>query len=184
MRTKVRTDRSGMAKKPRKAPDGASSEQLAKLFDCSTRQIELLAKEGIVEKLGRGRYHPERSTRNYIRHLREQAAARVGQDKTADAVKANVDLRTEQAALTRTRREMLLGETVKAADVREVWSRLAHSFRTWAQGLPGAIAFRVPTLNKADRKQIDQIIRDGLEDLALGRGYRVKGAKGDDDAAG
>jgi phage terminase Nu1 subunit (DNA packaging protein) len=59
-----------------------TSDDLSRLFDCSIRQIEMLAKDGIAVRVGRGRYNAPLSTRNYIRHLRASAA---GRSETADA---------------------------------------------------------------------------------------------------
>lgn len=53
---------------------------MAWLFDCSARQIQKLAKRGIAVRIPSGVFDEKASVRNYVRHLREQAAGRVGQD--------------------------------------------------------------------------------------------------------
>jgi phage terminase Nu1 subunit (DNA packaging protein) len=47
-----------------------SAEELADLFGCSDRLIRQLAEEGIIVRVGHGRYDPSASTTKYITHLR------------------------------------------------------------------------------------------------------------------
>jgi phage terminase Nu1 subunit (DNA packaging protein) len=56
---------------------GVTSADLAQLWACTSRQVELLAQKGIAVRLGHGRYHAAMSTRNYVCHLREMAAGRL-----------------------------------------------------------------------------------------------------------
>jgi phage terminase Nu1 subunit (DNA packaging protein) len=154
------------------ARNTASSEQLAKLFSCTTRQIELLAKKGIAVRVGHGRYDPVASTTNYIVHLREQAAARVGQDPNADAVAASAEFRTEQREYIRTRRLKLQGDLIEVAKVRDAWAQIIRLVRQSWLALPGKIAFEVPSLTLHDKQIIERIVKDDLEDAALARGYR------------
>lgn len=135
------------------------------------RQIELWANDHIVVRLGRNQYDAARSTRNLVRHLREQAAGRAGVDPSSDTAAANRDRALESAALTRVKREMLEGTLIPAAAVRSRWSDIASGFRQWVLGLPGQIAAKVPTLNPQDRREIDLLCHDGLSDMALGRGF-------------
>jgi terminase small subunit / prophage DNA-packing protein len=144
---------------------------LAWLFDCSARQIQKLAARGIVVRVTSGRFEEKTSTRNYVRHLREQAAGRAGQDATTDAVAASVELKQVNAQLLRLRLQKEAGEMVTVDEIREVWARIMRGLRQFVLALPGKIAFEVPTLNGQDRAVIERICRDGLQDASLERGF-------------
>lgn len=154
-------------------PSGATSADLAQLFDCTERQVELLAQKGIVVRIARGRYNAALSTRNYIRHLREQAAARVGQEPGQDGVAANVKYKDASTRLLELRIRKEAGELVPVGAVRETWGSIVRQIRQFVLGLPGQIAFEVPTLTAHDRKVIERLCRDGLEDVAMARGLSV-----------
>lgn len=155
------------------APTGASSADLAQLYDCTVRQIELLAAKGIVVRIGRGRYNAAASTRNYVRHLREQAASRAGQDPNFDPAAANVKWKETNTRLVQLRLEREAGNLVAIEDVRDAWGRIVRGIRQFVLALPGKIAFEVPTLTAHDRGVVERICHDGLEDAALGRGFDV-----------
>jgi phage terminase Nu1 subunit (DNA packaging protein) len=144
---------------------------LAWLYDCSVRQINILATKGIAVRAGRGRYNVTLTTRNYVRHLREQAAARVGQDPTQDGVAASIELKQANAQLIQLRLRRETGELVAAHDVRDAWARVMRGIRQFVLALPGKIVAVVPTLSLNDRSVIEQICRDGLEDASMQRGF-------------
>jgi len=161
-----------MAVKPAMSPAGALSSDLAQLFDCTSRQVELLAQRGIVIRVGRGRYNAPLSTRNYIRHLREQAAARVGHDPEKDGVAANVKYKDASTRLLELRIDKEAGALLLAEDVRTAWGAIIRQVRQFVLGLPGQMAFELPSLTPHDRKTIERICRDGLDDVAMARGWR------------
>jgi len=157
--------------KDAKPAEGATSSQLAELFDCTVRQVEIYAKDKIVVRKGRGRYDAAMSTRNLVRHLRQQAAGRAGVDPETDTASANRERAQEQTLLTRTKRLLLEGKTADVTEVRRVWSAVIVGFRQMVLGLPGTINAVVPTLTVHDRRQIEAACRDLLKDSALGRGF-------------
>lgn len=151
---------------------GASSEQLAKLFSCTTRQIEILAHQKIVVRLERGLYDAAQSTQNYIRHLREQAAGRAGLDPSTDTAAANAEKSREQTLLLRSRRLKLEERLIDAAAARSLWGEIVAGIRQFMLGLPVRIAGVVPTLNAQDLRAVELLIHDALNEMALGRGFR------------
>jgi phage terminase Nu1 subunit (DNA packaging protein) len=144
---------------------------LAWLYDCSVRQIEILATKGIAVRVGRGRFNVTLTTRNYVRHLREQAAGRVGQDPTQDGVAASIELKQANAQLIQLRLRRESGDLVAADQVRDAWGRVMRGIRQFVLALPGKIVAVVPTLSLHDRNVIEQICRDGLEDASMERGF-------------
>jgi phage terminase Nu1 subunit (DNA packaging protein) len=150
-----------------------SATKMSQLFDCTARQLELLAKKGVVVRVAPGEYDSDASTTNYIRQLREQAAGRVGQDPAVDGVQANVEWKQASTELIRLRIRKEAGELLPVEDVREVWGRVVRGIRQFVMSLPGKIAFEVPTLTVHDRGVIERICRDELEDASLGRGFAI-----------
>jgi phage terminase Nu1 subunit (DNA packaging protein) len=163
----------------------ADLSALVWLFDCSARTIQKLAQRGIVVRADApGQFDEKHSTRNYVRHLREQAAGRVGQDAMSDGVAANVRWKDASTELVRLRLQKEAGQVVDVEEVRDMWGRIVRGIRQLVLALPGKIAFEVPTLNAHDRAVIDRICRDGLEDASLERGFKLTGpANGGDDVS-
>jgi phage terminase Nu1 subunit (DNA packaging protein) len=154
---------------------------IAWLFDCSARTIQKLAKRGVIVRVASGQFFDQQvSVRNYVRHLREQAAGRVGQDPAADAVGASVKWKEANTELVRLRLQREAGELVGVDDVRETWGRIMRGVRQFVLALPGKVAFEVPTLSTFDRGVIERICRDELEDAALGRGFDMNDQTGGD----
>jgi phage terminase Nu1 subunit (DNA packaging protein) len=153
---------------------------LSWLLDCTPRTIQKLALRGIVVRLGSGRFDEKTSIRNCVRHLREQASGRTGQDATTDSVAAGVELKQANTQLIRLRLQREAGELVTVDEVRETWGRIMRGIRQFVLALPGKIAFEVPTLTAHDRGVIERICRDELEDAALGRGFNMNDQTGGD----
>jgi phage terminase Nu1 subunit (DNA packaging protein) len=142
------------------APHGVSTADLAQLFDCSARQIQRLATEGIVVRLGRGRFDAEASTANYIRSLRQTAAGRAHDNDVA--------LTEERALLAR---EQRVGHEIKNAlaraelvEIEEVGRQVEAQYSTVRERLlaiPGKCA---SALVGADHQKIEDILFDEIND--------------------
>jgi terminase small subunit / prophage DNA-packing protein len=142
---------------------------LAALFKLDERTIRKLAEARIMVRVGRGRYNAAASTSNYVVHLRELAAGRGSPDVAA----ANSELKNVQTKLLQLRLEKERGELIPVSNAREVWSAIVRGTRQAVLGLPGKIAFEVPTLSIHDRGTIERLVRDTLEDMAMGRGFEL-----------
>ena len=154
------------------------------LFDCTARTIQKLAQRGVVVRGGAlGQFDEKTSVRNYIRHLREQAAGRVGQDPAADGVAANVKWKEASTELVRLRLQKEAGQVVGIEEVREIWGRIMRGLRQFVLALPGKIAFEMPTMTAHDRAVIERICRDGLDDASLDRGFDINDSADDHDRA-
>lgn len=167
--------------------NAATPDQMAALFGCTTRQIELLAKEGIVVRIGRGQYDFAKSTTNYVAHLRKQAAGRAGVDPDSDTASANRERAIEQTLLARTKRLALEGQLIDIGKARDVLDRIVRGVRQFVLGLPNSIAHEVPTLTPHDIVAIKRICTDGLQDAATGNGFdltNLEGGEASDDVSG
>ena len=151
---------------------GAPPAQLAHLLACDVSLIDGLARKGIAVRLSRGRYDAVATVRNYIKHLREMAAGRVGV-KGQDVSAANIAYRESQTKLNEQKLKKEAGELISVEEVRSNWAGIMRTVRQFVLGLPNQIAFEVPTLTVHDRKAITRICREGLEDAAMGRGFTI-----------
>lgn len=154
-----------------KAPRPVSSTELAELFDCGVKEIEAHAREGIVVRIGRGRYDERQSVRNYVCHLRKVAAGYTSADGTVDAVAANVAKRQVETRLLDLKYDREVGKVIEINAARHLWSGLVRTLRQFVRGLPTKIVFIVPHLSNDDMRAIRKLVDDGLADAALDRGY-------------
>ena len=151
-------------------PKGATVAQLAHLLACDVSLIDGLARKGIAIRLARGRYDAVATVRNYVKHLREMAAGRIG-ISGKDAVAANVAYRESQTALNNLKLKKERRELIPVENVQIFWAGIMRSVKQFVLGLPNQIAFEVPTLTVHDRKAITRLCREGLDDAAMGRGF-------------
>jgi phage terminase Nu1 subunit (DNA packaging protein) len=148
---------------------------MASLFKCTERQVQLLAEDKIVVRVGHGLYDFAKSTQNYVEHLRAQAAGRAGVDPETDTAAANRERAIEQTALARTKRLAIEGKLIDVEHARELGLRLMRGIRQFVLGLPNAIAHETPTLTNRDIEVIRRVCRDGLEDASRGNGFDLSG---------
>lgn len=153
----------------------ATTAQMAKLFACTERQVQLLAEQGIAVRVGHGTYDFAQSTINYVTHLRDQAAGRAGLDPQSDTATANAERSREQTLLARTKRLALEGQLIEVAKALEVWTRILRGLRQGVLGLPNSIAHEVPTLSGRDIAAIKRLCTDMLQDMAAGKGFALTG---------
>jgi phage terminase Nu1 subunit (DNA packaging protein) len=158
-----------MPPKPKKLSNSAvvSSGELAALFSCSTRTVSFLAAQGIAVRVGRGRYDRVSSVRGYVKHLREQAALRGGDEGAA----ANAQYTDAATKLLRLKLKRESAETIPTGLVHEGWAAIMDRCREFILAIPGQVAEKVPTLSVYERAAIERLCRDGLEDLALEHGF-------------
>lgn len=157
------------ARKPEvsESSGGASRLQLAQIMSCTTREIHYLAEEGIVVKIGRGRYNFVQSIRNYIVHLRERAAGRESKDGKVDVVTANAAFKHASTRLVELRIAEREGRMISIPEVESVWSSLVIDARGLVASIPNRIRSSLPALTPADHGVIERIVKDVLEDMAL-----------------
>jgi phage terminase Nu1 subunit (DNA packaging protein) len=148
----------------------ATATELAWLLGCTDRAIRGHAARGLAVRAPgsrRGRYLLGESVRRIHRHAAETAAGRSG----SALVDARAKLAILQAAGQELRNAGLRGEAISKADAVDTWTSLLRGVRGLVLGLPGKIAFEVPTLTPQDRATVERIVRDDLDDAALGRGF-------------
>jgi phage terminase Nu1 subunit (DNA packaging protein) len=139
--------------------DEITTARLAQLFGVTPKTIADLAKRDIIVKgEKRGLWLLWDSVSGYVKHLREEAAARGGEE----AAQARARLGQAQADLARTEAAKLRGELVKADAVDKLWTNKLRAFRNRVTSIPG----RVQYLSARQTVVLQQELRAALDDLA------------------
>jgi terminase small subunit / prophage DNA-packing protein len=118
-----------------------------------------------VRRFRRYRCVERASIRNYIIRLREQAAGRLGHEDGPDVVTEAANLKREQAALARARRQILEGSVISVDRIQPVWERHARVVRASVLAIASRVRAALPHLSAYDQSKIDEIARDSLTDL-------------------
>jgi phage terminase Nu1 subunit (DNA packaging protein) len=144
-----------------------TSTELAWLLGLTDRAIRLYRSKGLAVRAKRGRYLLGQSVRRIHHHVAEQAAGRAGNE-----------LATERAKLATVQREQIelknaaaRGEMVSKVDMVDSGREILRGVRQMMLGWPSKAAFELPVLGPAERAVLERLVRDDLEDAALGRGF-------------
>jgi phage terminase Nu1 subunit (DNA packaging protein) len=134
-----------------------SAEELADLFDCTTRTISSLQRAGVIKPVSRGRYDLRDASRSYSNHHRAIA----GQHNTGNAKEAALAaltaLRTSQRELIEDRRRREEVQTIPREEHQRQIALCAFSFRAAFQDVSDIIGRRL-NLSKADWDFVEQLI--------------------------
>lgn len=139
--------------------------QLAGILKLTERRIRDYAKEGIVTKTGRGRYHFLKSLNGYLTYVQiREIEANAPPDYQAERTRL-VRAQAEGAELknAQMRRDLLPSE-----DVLLVWDMQHANIRRTALSIPAKLANRVATEANPHQcqKLINDAICDALDDLS------------------
>lgn len=138
-------------------------DELADLLGISPTRVTQLGRDGIVEKVSRGRYAAEGSIRAYCHHLRTAASGReLPRDITAERVR----LVREQANAVSLKNALARGEMVEAVAVEREWSDVLRGVRAAMLAISSRVRQRLPALTAADVAEIDAEIRAALTETA------------------
>jgi phage terminase Nu1 subunit (DNA packaging protein) len=141
--------------------DTVSSAELQSVLGVNSGMLATLARDGVVQRAKqRGRYLLTPSVQGYIKHLRDAAAGRGGED----AAKARARLGQAQATLAETKAKVLSGELVDASAVEAKWTSACRAIRATVL----AVADRMRDLPPRQHVKLAQELRAALSDLANG----------------
>src|ERR1700737_2773696 len=139
--------------------EGVTGQSLAGLFDLDMTSITHLARSGIVIRAKtRGRYLLAPSTRNYIRHLRDVASGRQGNE--LNAIDENARLKIAQRRNYDLKNSILEGSAIPYEAIAPPWARVVRAIRSAMLAVPGKARFRLQHLTPRDAEVIGEIIRD------------------------
>src|SRR3984893_17204725 len=146
--------------------EGITGQSLAGLLDLEMTSITALACSGIVVGSGvRGRYLLAPAVRNYVRHLREIAAGRQGNE--LNAVDEDARLKIAQRQNYELKNSILSGSAIPYEAIAPAWARVVRAIRSAMLAIPGEARFRLQHLTPRDTEVLNEIIRDQLTAAAL-----------------
>jgi phage terminase Nu1 subunit (DNA packaging protein) len=145
--------------------EGVPAKTLAILLDMDERVVRRLAAEGLIVRAGRNQYLLAPSIRNYVRHLREIAAGRQGDE--LNAVDENARLKIAQRRNYDLKNAILERNSIPYDAIAPAWARVVRAIRSAMLAVPGKARFRLQQLTLRDAEVIGEIIRDQLEAAAL-----------------
>ncbi len=152
-----------MAAKP-KGPPTVSTVKLSDLLRITPRRCNQLAEEGILVKVGRGRFKLLESLLGRIRDLEAQVSG-----------SGTGELREFQTRLTKAKAELAEGEAARAAaelvpleEVEKTWATIVSRIRQQFSSLAGKAATRCHDEETIQKKTvvIQNLISESLEELA------------------
>jgi phage terminase Nu1 subunit (DNA packaging protein) len=133
--------------------DSVDAATLAKAFGVSTRQIAMLATDGIVVKRARARFDLLASTRNYIEKLRKPDGGSKERLTAAQADLAELKLQESRAAL------------LPASTVEQEWAGILRDVRAGCLAITARVQQQLPHLTAHDAATLDSEIRTALSQL-------------------
>jgi phage terminase Nu1 subunit (DNA packaging protein) len=147
-----------------------TAAKLGGLLNLSERRVRELKASGVFPPhlSGRG-IDGQVSIRNFCAALSTRADAR--EVRRAEAL----DVRQESARLKAAQRRhidlknaILEGQSVPIEQIRPAWERVARAVQGAVMAAPSALRFRLPHLTAHDEAEIEQTLRDLLNDAGMG----------------
>jgi phage terminase Nu1 subunit (DNA packaging protein) len=141
--------------------EGVTRQSLAGLLDLDLSSIAELTRSGILVGSGvRGRYLLAPSVRNYVRHLREIAAGRQGNE--LNAVDENARLKIAQRRNYDLKNAALEGALVSMDDLTEAWGVVVGTIKAMVLSIPSRCQEKLPHLPLGDIEAIRKVARKVL----------------------
>lgn len=121
------------------------TQVIAKIFGVSTRRIEQLKTEGIIQGQGKPtRYDLLPTIQAYIRYLSDKANGREKKERSAELeeakLQAEVNIKTAKAEAAQMELDELRGKLHRAEDVEAIMTDHALFLRSMLMAMPGKLA--------------------------------------------
>jgi len=134
-----------------------NSNALAEIFGVTTRRIQQLTKEGIIDSIkikGSNRYESTETIKQYIKYLSDKANNRESKDSEAvdseaRKSKAEADLKESKAGMAALELNELEGKMHRSEDVEAMTTDLVFAIRSMIMALPGRLAIDLANINTA-----------------------------------
>ena len=154
------------------------SKTIAALFGVTTRRVQQLTAEGIINAVKQGnanRYDLLVTIQKYIKYLSDKANGREATQKDTETegrkLEAEADLKRSKADMAAFQLAELEGKMHRSEDVEAVMTDLVYTIRSMLMALPGRLAVDVVSVTTA--AEASEVIRAEvhkvLEELA---GYK------------
>lgn len=129
-----------------------SSEVLAKLFEVTPRQVQKLAKAGILPVVSERPYQFDLfpAIKAYIRYLSGKQKGEDVEQAEADKLRAEADLKQSKAKIAEMQLKELEGKMHRSEDVEAATNDLVYTIRAAIMSLPGRLAMDVVQADTAN----------------------------------
>ncbi|MCL2563590.1 MAG: hypothetical protein FWE08_06105 [Oscillospiraceae bacterium] len=129
-------------------PEFCDSTQIAQLFGLTTRRIQQLTQDGVLETNHHegkaGRYATEKTVRAYIKFLSDKAHGREQKDGLAELIelklRADVRYKELQGELHQMKKDVAEGRYLLVEEVQLDLGKFFVVFKKFAQAIPGRVA--------------------------------------------
>lgn len=151
-----------------------SETVLGDIFGVKDSRVRQMAREGILERVAKGRYNLVGSLKNYILALKVAS-----EGAGVDALDSDINIDEEKALHERVKRHIselklqtMKGELHKSADVERVMMDMLAAFRTRILAIPSKVA---PSLESRDASYIkERLLAECTEALSELKDYDPK----------
>jgi phage terminase Nu1 subunit (DNA packaging protein) len=144
--------------------DIITTDQLADFIGITANRVGVLAREGHIPRVGKGRFQQREAVRSYCEHLRKQASGRGASNPEYTEQKTR--LAREQADKAEMQNAVARRELISAADVEREWSSILRDVRAAMLAVPSRLQQRLGHLTTHDIAMLDREIRDALAESA------------------
>lgn len=121
--------------------DMQSTREIAKIFGVSTRRVEQLKTEGIINGFGKPtKYELLPTVKAYIKHLSDKANGREKKDNESAKIEAEARYKKAKAEMAELQLKELKGELHRATDVEEIMTDHVLMIRGMLIALPNKLA--------------------------------------------
>ncbi|MBX3476691.1 MAG: terminase small subunit [Brevundimonas sp.] len=142
---------------------GVSAAELSDWIGVGARRINQLVADGVIKRVGRGRYDLQDSVRRYCQWVSDRASRGVAvQDDLKIENTRKAKAAADKAELQNAR---MRGELVHREEVARTWSGVVREVRAALLAVPARVADRL-NLSRSDADAVDREVRDALINLA------------------
>lgn len=138
-----------------------STKVVANIFDVSTRRINQLVEEGIIDKIKAGSFKLVPTVRKYVLYLKTK------NDTEKESNSTEEDYNLEHMLLEKAKREkaelelaLMKGSMHDGSDVEREMNKMLTAFRSKVLSIPSKIAPKV--IGKSEISIIEDMLRDEL----------------------
>lgn len=143
---------------PERLPLQMISSELAHLFGCTHRTINILSERGTLSPLPNGKFDTVLSIQRYLNFSRKGGNSKLDDEK--------VRLTREQADKVEIQNQKERGELILVAEVQHTWASILKDVRQGMLAVPTRAQTRLPHLTQHDISELDLEIRSALERLS------------------
>ena len=152
-------------------------ETIAQLFGLTSRRIEQLVKDGVIEskkmKNGQVRFELEATIQAYIAYLSDKAHGReknaAETDLSVAKLRAEVALKESQSELHQLRTSIVQGNYIPVEEVKADYNKFFIVFKNFALAIPGKVAGRLSGLaSPVEIREIENDLQKEVKNVLNG----------------